>query len=153
MPAIAPEAPNAGTIERQIAAMPQPILDGRTEQPQRPHVQDQMEPSSMQKHHGEEREKIRDRKIGLAGCKGLGVAGGDQREFAYECLKLVGAEAVLEQKHQAVGGDQHPSDHRWVTGRDGVPYRDHLRLFESMVGDAGRFLALSAWGMRIMPSL
>ena len=70
--------------------------------------------------------------IAVPGCKGFGVARGNQRELPQEQLKLVGAQAVLEQKHQAIGGDQHPGDHRRVAGRDSVPDRDHLRLFGSM---------------------
>ena len=104
----------------------------------------------MQKHHGEERKKIRDRKIGLAGCKGHRVAGGDQREFAYECLKLVGAEAVLEQKHQAIGGDQNPGDQRRLTGRNSIPDRGHRHLFGSTSRNPGQYLALSASLWRVI---
>ena len=85
--------------------MTHPILDGRTEQPQRPHVQDQMEPPAMQKHHGEEGQDIRGVLVGFPRCKGLGITRGNQRELAQEQLKLIGAQAVLEQERQAIDSD------------------------------------------------
>jgi hypothetical protein len=42
------------TVEDEVAKRTQLILDGPAEQPQRPHVQDEMQPSSVQKHHREE---------------------------------------------------------------------------------------------------
>ena len=86
----------------------------------------------MQKHHGEEGQDIRGAQVGFPRCKGLEITRGNQRELAQEQLKLIGGEAVLEQEHQTIDSDQHPGDHRRVAGRDSVPYRDHLRLFDSM---------------------
>jgi len=86
----------------------------------------------MQKHHGEERQNIRGLQIGIPRCKGLGVVRGNQRELLQKQLKLIGGEAVLEQEHQTIDSDQHPGDHRRVAGRDSVPDRDHLRLFDCL---------------------
>jgi hypothetical protein len=69
-----------------------------------------------------------------------------------EQLKLVWAQAVLEQEHQAIGGDQNPGDHRRVAGRNSIPDRDHLRLFGSMSWNPGQYLALSASLRRIIPT-
>ena len=86
----------------------------------------------MQKHHGEEWKQIGGGQIAVAGRKDLGIARRNQRELPQEQFKLVGAQAVLEQKHQAIDGIQYPGNHWWVAGRDSVPDRDHLRLFDSM---------------------
>ncbi|WP_244553358.1 hypothetical protein [Bradyrhizobium erythrophlei] len=65
--------------------------------------------------------------------------------MAQEQLKLIWAQAVLEQKHQAIDGIQYPGNHWWVAGRDSVPDRDHLRLFDCM-SRIPEYLALSASG-------
>jgi hypothetical protein len=68
-------------IECQIAEMTQTILNRRTEQPQRPRVQDEIEPSAVQKHHGEEGHEIHCGQIALPGCKGFRIARGNQRKL------------------------------------------------------------------------
>jgi hypothetical protein len=61
--------------------MTQTILKRGTEQPQRPDVQDEMEPSAVQKHHGEEGHEIHCGQIALPGCKGFRIARGNQRKL------------------------------------------------------------------------
>jgi hypothetical protein len=92
-----------------------------------------MEPSAVQKHHCE-------------------VARRNQRELTQELLKLVGAQAVLEQKHQAIDGDQRPGDHRRVARRNRVPDRDHLRPSDWRSRNPGQYLALAAWLWRVIPT-
>jgi hypothetical protein len=76
-PLIAPEAPSAGIvevglttawarreqaadeIEKEIPCGPEAVLYSRAKQPQRPHIQNQMQPASMQKHVAEKREDNR----------------------------------------------------------------------------------------------
>ena len=48
----------AAKIEDDIAAVTQPILDRRPEQPERPHVEDEMQPAAVQEHHRDEGKKI-----------------------------------------------------------------------------------------------
>src|ERR1700730_2256688 len=43
-----------GDVENEISAVTQPVLDGRSEQPERPHVENEMQPSSVQEHHREQ---------------------------------------------------------------------------------------------------
>ena len=88
MPAIAPEAPSAGMvdsrvesdvrdgggkrrkqIEAKIAGVTQPILDRRSEQPQRPHVEDQMQPAAVQEHVADERQEIGGVQVGFPHAK------------------------------------------------------------------------------------
>ena len=88
-----------------------------------------MQPPAMQKHHRDDRKNDHGSLIGVAGCD-FRVVRGNQRELVQELYKLVGAQAVLEQKHEAIGGDQHPGDHGRVAGGDSFPDRDHLRLLE-----------------------
>ena len=115
-------------VEREIAAMAQPILDRRAEQPERPHVENEVQPAAVQEHHGEERQEVGGDQGGVAIDQGLEIAGGDESEGAQELLELDWTEAVLEQEHDAIGGNQHPGDHRRIAGRDGVSDRDHVRL-------------------------
>jgi hypothetical protein len=109
-----------------------------------------MEPSAVQKHHCEEGHKIRCGQIALPGCKGFRVARWNQRKLTQEQLKLVRAQTVLEQKHQAIGGDQNPGDHRRVTGRNSIPDRDHRHIFGSTSRNPGQYLALSASLWRVI---
>jgi hypothetical protein len=51
----------AGEIEDEITSVAHPVLDRSPEQPKRPHVQDQMQPSSMQEHVGKERLPVGER--------------------------------------------------------------------------------------------
>jgi hypothetical protein len=53
----------ADNIESEVAPVPKPVLDRRSEQPQRPHVEYEMQPPTVQEHHREERKKVGNRKI------------------------------------------------------------------------------------------
>ena len=64
--------PAAGKIEHEIPRVTQPILDGRTEQPQSPHVQNEMQPAAMQKHIGAKRQVIAQRRRLVAVSRRLG---------------------------------------------------------------------------------
>jgi len=118
----------ASKIEGEIASVTQAILHRGSEQPERPHVENEMQPAAMEKHHGEERKQIGGRELCLAICQRGGVARRDEREVAQEFLELRRAQAVLEEENQAIGRDQQPGYDRRVTGGNGVSDRNHLGL-------------------------
>jgi hypothetical protein len=75
-------------IEGEIAASTQPIFHRRAEQRKGPHVENEMQPAAVEKHHGEEGNQIGSREISVAVCHRDGVARRDEREVAQEFLEL-----------------------------------------------------------------
>ena len=115
----------AGEIEGKIASVPQPILHGRAEQPERPHIEDEVEPAAMEKHHGEHRNESPERELTVG--QACGVTRRYEGEIAQEHFELKWTEAVLEQEDQAVCGNQYPGDHRRIPRWNSVLKRDHFR--------------------------
>jgi len=118
----------ASEIKGEIASVTQPILHRGSEQPERPHVENEMQPAAVEKHHAEEGKQIGGRELCLAICQRGGVARRDEREVAQEFLELRRAQAVLEEENQAIGRDQQPGYDRRVTGGNGVSDRNHVGL-------------------------
>src|SRR5580704_428454 len=87
----------AGEIEGEIAPRPHPILDRSTEQPERPHVEDQVQPAAVQKRIGDERQYVETvAELGNA----AEILGRNQRVLAEKPLELCRAQADLIEEHQ-----------------------------------------------------
>ena len=92
-----------GEIEGEVAAGAQPVLHRRAEDPQRPHVEDEVQPAAMEEHVGREGQIVRD--AGGRGHGGMEVAGRDEGEQREEPLQLWFRERRLkEEAGSAVAG-------------------------------------------------
>jgi hypothetical protein len=108
-------------IEDEVREGAEPVFDSRAENPQRPHVENQVEPSAMEKHVGHERQIV---------CRphpprGIEVPRRDQREPQQQPFLLGRTERDLKQEDRAVARDQTPGDDRRVAGRNPVLDRKH----------------------------
>ena len=90
----------AGKIEDEIAGGAHAILDRSAEQPKRPHVEDQMQPSAVQEHVREERLPVGERVAEVEIRRE--IERGDERKAPEKGLELIGTQTPLVKENQAV---------------------------------------------------
>ena len=113
----------AGKIEDEIAGGAHAILDRSAEQPKRPHVEDQMQPSAVQEHVREERLPVGERVAEVEIRRE--IERGDERKAPEKGLELIRTRTPLVKENQAVRRDQRPRDERRTAVRRGIQDRKH----------------------------
>ena len=141
---MAPEAPTVGTTEsglvyqwtdprdqaaRQVEQgepeRAHAVLDVVAEDPQRPHVADDVEPAAVEEHAGQERPVVVDRESDPRGPSRVGVAGRhDAQEVEEPVARLLG-QGQLEGEGEDVQRDQRVDGQRRIAAGDGVLDRYH----------------------------
>ena len=112
-------------IEDEKAAASHALLDVVAEDPQGPHVADDVHEAAVQEHAGDERPVAVDGKADCHRPVGVAIAGGHDPEQVDEGFELLRAERQLEQKDQDVDEDQRPRDEGHLPTGDGVAQRNH----------------------------
>src|ERR1700704_4240081 len=113
----------SAAIEQDVAERSKLIFDGRSKQPQRPHVEEEVQPAAVQEHvrkKGKVREAAEIAERG--GCK---VARRDERELHEELLQLLRGETDLHQKDCAIDANQGAGDEGGRAGRGRCLKREH----------------------------
>jgi hypothetical protein len=118
----------ATKIEDNVASVTEPILDRRAEQPQRPHIEDQMQPATVQEHHRDERDKVAGNVIGVAIRQKIREARRNEGKLADELAQIQRVERLLEQEHGTVRCDQHPGNNGGIARRNSSFDRNHARF-------------------------
>src|SRR5690606_2240782 len=95
-------ADTAQQIEQQVADRAHAVLDIIAKQKQPPHVANQVHPTAVQEHAGEQRPP-RSRVVAQAGWY--------ESVLVDELLQLILGKLQLQEEHQAVDQDDQPRDH------------------------------------------
>src|SRR3984893_4616700 len=127
----------AGEIKREITSRAELVLDRSPEQPQGPHIDDQVQPTAMQKHIADEGQIIGQRQRAVEHT-GVEVPCRDQGEAVQELVELRWTKAYLEQKDDSVRCDQRPSGDREVAQRNAVCDRKHHVARSAVTSATGR---------------
>ena len=101
------------------------VLDVVAEDPERPHVPDDVSPAAMEKHAGQERPVVIDRETDPRGPLRMSVARRDDSEKEEQPFELSMGQSQLEAEDQDVQPDQRIDGQRWVATPDGVLDWDH----------------------------
>ena len=109
-------------IKEQEAQRSHSVFDVVAEDPQRPHVADEVRPAAMEEHAGDERPIVVDAETDRAGPLRMRVTRRDDAEEIDELLQLVGWPRHLVQEDRDVDRDDRPR-------HDGRPAMRH-RVFD-----------------------
>jgi hypothetical protein len=115
----------AHQIEEEKAEPSHPVLDVVAEDPQEPHVRDEVKPAPVQEGAGDEREIAVVRKANVGGPGRIAVTARNQPAQHDQELQPVFRESDLVKEHHHVDRDERPGDDRRATGRDIVSQGDH----------------------------
>src|SRR5437868_10250401 len=114
-------------VEDQEAARSHAILDVVAEDPEHPHVADDVGPAAVKEHAGEKRPVIVYRQAKLHRPLGMGVASGHDPENVEEALEVLGPEGQLVEEDDDVDGDERPGNDWRATVRDRIADRDQAQ--------------------------
>jgi len=108
-------------IEEQIAQRAKTVFDVIAKDHEKPHIADEVIPTAMQEHVGEERQQ------------GDGVAeiypGGGEGKGGNEQVRKISGGKILYHENQHVGDDDQPVHDRKAGGTLGISNRNHRSLF------------------------
>lgn len=103
-------------IEQRESTRSEPIFDGGAEDPERPHVQDEVQPSRVQEDVGQERGPVRRGDEAQLPEE----ARGHQRELEQEPIQHARRQAGLIEEREDAHADDRPYDDGRVAARDAV---------------------------------
>src|SRR5882762_7771853 len=86
-------------VEQEETHSAHAVFDGFAEEPESPHVGDEVQPAPMQKHAGQERPVVVDRESDCARPFGMAVASRDHAEQVEKLLQLFRGELELAEKN------------------------------------------------------
>jgi hypothetical protein len=104
----------AQDIEQQKPPVAETIFDREAEQPERPHVEDQMQPAAGQKHHGKQGQDIGRLDRAIAFANNFELERRDQRERRQKQLLLDWILCQLKEEYQAVRREERVADGRGI---------------------------------------
>ena len=116
----------AGEVEQDEARRAQPFLNPPAEQPQRPHVDDQVKPIGVHEQAGQERQNVDAAKSQFTGHVGIDIAGREQPVVNDELPGQIVGQANLKHEYRHVGHDQADHRARAVLDLDGGADGDHV---------------------------
>ena len=104
----------AKDVENEKTAVAHPVFHVVAEDPEEPHVADDVEPSSMDEKAREERPPVVHGDPQGPGPFGMGETGRDDPEEDEEFLEAVRGKAQFQEEDQGVGRDQGPHNVRGI---------------------------------------
>ena len=115
----------AKKIKRKKANRPHAVLDVVAEDPQRPHVSNDMEPAAVEEHAGKERPVVIQREPQLNRPFGMSITRRDNAEIIEELLQHRLGHGELEEKDHAVNYYYDPGAEGRVFRRNRVANRNN----------------------------
>src|SRR6266850_6311393 len=121
-------------IEDQESDWSHTVFNVVTENPERPHVRNDVHPTTVQKHAGEEWPVVINRETDPLRPIGMAEPRRNDSEKVKQLLKLMRRQCQFEKEHKAVGENQEPCCNRRILCRNRVTYWKHVA---STVGQNG----------------
>ena len=118
------EEPGADNSARVMSEVADAVFDVVTEDPQHPHVSDDVKPSAVEKHGRDERH-VRVRKTDGRGPRGVGEPRGHEPEEIGHLLRGLGGKRELPEEEEEIDRDDGPRGEGHVPSRDLVADRNH----------------------------
>jgi magnesium transporter len=115
----------AHDVEHEEAHVPESILDVVAEDPQRPHVAHQVQPTAVQEEAGEERPVVVAREAERVGPIRHEPARGDDAAHVDQLAHALGIERELVDERRARRADREPRHHRRTMDAQGIADREH----------------------------
>ena len=119
---------SAEQVEDHEANRPHPVFDIVAEDPERPHIADDVQPAPVQEHAGQKRPIVADRKADPEGPFRVGKSCRHNSEQMEELIQRWLRHRQLEEKNDAVGENQKPGGDGRVSTGNGVADREHRSI-------------------------